>query len=325
VIAVRVLRDGVVVREAVFRALPVTLGRGPECDVVLFDASVSRLHARIEAEESGPVLRDLGSRNGLRVGSARVASAPVAGLLRCRVGLAEVEIEASSDAETREIAVVDWDHGQDKRRTLVDHMGYLALGTAGILAAEVADPQFWSPWNQTKTVQLLGASLSAVIGLPLASFVLMVALKAAGRRLRFGDTLSALCRATWLLVAGFAIAYASYYLLPPGVHELLGQLLSCAVFVAAGLIAVGVRRRRPVLLFRLAWSFALAAGYVGILATAHVAARRAGQPHSDYSVQPPLAGWTGPARDLASYEARLRATAEAAAAAADAVRRRQAD
>ena len=52
-IAVRVRRNGTFVREALFRDLPVTLGRGPENDVVLFDPSVSRAHARLEADELG--------------------------------------------------------------------------------------------------------------------------------------------------------------------------------------------------------------------------------------------------------------------------------
>jgi hypothetical protein len=42
-------------------------------------------------------------------------------------------------------------------------------------------------------------------------------------------------------------------------------------------------------------------------------------------VQPPLGGWSGPARDLPAYESRLRETAAAAARAAAAVRERQGD
>jgi hypothetical protein len=322
VIAVRVLRDGSVVREALFPSLPVTLGRGPDCDLVLFDASVSRVHARLEAGESGPVLRDLGSRNGLRVGPARVASAPVNGLLRCRVGLAELEIEALSEDATREIAVAEWD-GLERRRTLLDHARHLALGVAGILAAELADPQFWSPWNQTRSVMLLGTTITALVALPLASFVLLVALKAAGRRLRFGDALHALSRVVWLLLLASAVGYVAYYLLPSGLHQALEQLIACALFVAFGLVAVSVGRRGPSRRFRLAWAVVLLALYVGIQATTQIAARRSGQPETDYAMQPPLLGWAGPSGDLAAYEGELKSTAEAAARAAEAVRRRQ--
>ena len=42
----------------------VTIGRLPECDVVVDDAGASRQHARIKRTESGFVLTDLGSTNG---------------------------------------------------------------------------------------------------------------------------------------------------------------------------------------------------------------------------------------------------------------------
>ena len=42
----------------------VTIGRLPECDVVVDDTGASRQHARIERTESGFVLTDLGSTNG---------------------------------------------------------------------------------------------------------------------------------------------------------------------------------------------------------------------------------------------------------------------
>ena len=45
----------------------VTIGRLPECDVVVDDAGVSRQHARIRRTESGFVLTDLGSTNGTMV------------------------------------------------------------------------------------------------------------------------------------------------------------------------------------------------------------------------------------------------------------------
>ncbi len=42
----------------------VTIGRLPECDVVLADAGASRRHATIRAESGGHLLTDLGSTNG---------------------------------------------------------------------------------------------------------------------------------------------------------------------------------------------------------------------------------------------------------------------
>lgn len=50
---------------------PFHIGRGDENDVVLADASVSKVHAVIEQGERGFVLRDLGSRNGIFVDGER--------------------------------------------------------------------------------------------------------------------------------------------------------------------------------------------------------------------------------------------------------------
>jgi DNA-binding response OmpR family regulator len=41
-----------------------TLGRGEECDIVLPDRQVSRVHLRIRREGSSYILEDLGSKNG---------------------------------------------------------------------------------------------------------------------------------------------------------------------------------------------------------------------------------------------------------------------
>ncbi len=54
---------------------PVLLGRLPECDVTLTDASVSRRHARIDHRDGSWVIEDLGSTNGLRVNDAVVGRA----------------------------------------------------------------------------------------------------------------------------------------------------------------------------------------------------------------------------------------------------------
>ena len=49
-----------------------TLGRAADCDLVLEHASVSRRHAVIEHEGGDWVVRDLGSKNGVRIGGTRV-------------------------------------------------------------------------------------------------------------------------------------------------------------------------------------------------------------------------------------------------------------
>ncbi len=51
---------------------PVTIGRHPDCDVVLNDAEVSRQHAEVRREDGAFVVLDLGSLNGTRVNGAGV-------------------------------------------------------------------------------------------------------------------------------------------------------------------------------------------------------------------------------------------------------------
>ena len=48
------------------------IGRGSECDIVLSERPVSRLHARIERRNQGYLLIDMGSKNGTYVGINRV-------------------------------------------------------------------------------------------------------------------------------------------------------------------------------------------------------------------------------------------------------------
>ncbi|RMF91620.1 MAG: FHA domain-containing protein, partial [Planctomycetota bacterium] len=49
-----------------------TLGRHPDCDIVLEIGAVSRQHARITRTESGYVIEDLNSRNGTFVNDQRL-------------------------------------------------------------------------------------------------------------------------------------------------------------------------------------------------------------------------------------------------------------
>jgi hypothetical protein len=51
---------------------PVTIGRHPDCDVVLNDQEVSRQHAEVRRDDEGFVLHDLGSLNGTKVNGAGV-------------------------------------------------------------------------------------------------------------------------------------------------------------------------------------------------------------------------------------------------------------
>ena len=54
---------------------PLTIGRHPDCDVVLNDQEVSRQHAEVRREDGQFLLIDLGSLNGTKVNGAGVKGA----------------------------------------------------------------------------------------------------------------------------------------------------------------------------------------------------------------------------------------------------------
>ena len=56
--------------------LPIVIGRAPSATLVIPDAQVSRLHARIDLIDDMPAIRDLDSRNGTLV-NARPIDSPV--------------------------------------------------------------------------------------------------------------------------------------------------------------------------------------------------------------------------------------------------------
>lgn len=60
-------------REFLFDQSSVVIGRTPECDVILYDAGVSRRHARIFDEGAGFHIEDLGSSNGTVVNGTKVS------------------------------------------------------------------------------------------------------------------------------------------------------------------------------------------------------------------------------------------------------------
>jgi hypothetical protein len=55
----------------------VSLGRGPDNDIVIDDATLSRLHLLLTREPAGWMLRDAGSTNGTTVDGARLGPDPV--------------------------------------------------------------------------------------------------------------------------------------------------------------------------------------------------------------------------------------------------------
>ena len=77
-----------------------TLGTGPGATVRLCDRTVSGRHCQLEADELGVVVGDLGSKNGVFVGGARVAQARLAsGTASFVIGRSIVTVRPTSGAE----------------------------------------------------------------------------------------------------------------------------------------------------------------------------------------------------------------------------------
>lgn len=73
----------------------VTIGRLPECDVVVEDAGASRRHARISLEDGDHVLTDLGSTNGTLVNDQVVREHVLADGDRITIGSTVLEFRRS--------------------------------------------------------------------------------------------------------------------------------------------------------------------------------------------------------------------------------------
>lgn len=76
------------------------VGRSPDCDLELDDASVSRLHARFVLRDGGLVVEDLGSRNGIRVNGERIDSeSPVKKGDSVEIGSHHIEVLAATETK----------------------------------------------------------------------------------------------------------------------------------------------------------------------------------------------------------------------------------
>ncbi len=322
-IAVRLVRDGAVLREALFDRLPLTFGRGPQSDFVLTDASVSRLHARLERDAEGRlVLADAGSVNGLHAGPARVAQLVVSGTVRCRLGAAEIEIETVSDAPTLAVPAEQW-HRYEQRRSLGHYALYLGVGVLGFATRQVLEPEFWSPWQRNSASELVGSLVAALVLLPVFAFLLFVALKAAGRQVRVADTLRALSRLAWLLPLWFALSTVCAYLFGGQAQAAASALLTWAATVTAIVHVATLRRPGRQLAFALGWGVAVTVLWAGSSLASAMGARRMGLPQNDYTVLPPVGRFAGRAIDLGNYLERVETGSTEAAAAAEDVRRSQ--
>ena len=74
---------------------PVSIGRLPECDIVLSDPNVSRRHAEVRRRGNDFVVVDLGSTNGTRVNGAGVRERQLVDGDEISLGSTRIRFEAS--------------------------------------------------------------------------------------------------------------------------------------------------------------------------------------------------------------------------------------
>ena len=76
-----------------FQKRLVTIGAHPDCDFCLHEPSISRQHAKIELDENGYRLVDLGSKNGTFIGDLRINDIYLTTPMTFRCGTVEISFE----------------------------------------------------------------------------------------------------------------------------------------------------------------------------------------------------------------------------------------
>jgi len=307
-LVVRVLRDGLAVREELFRATPVTIGRSPSCHLVLTDPSVSREHARIDRDPLGGfVIVDGSGTNGLYAGPKRVASERFASRLRARLGLIEIEIEEVSAEATQPISLEDLNR-LDQRRTPITWARYIVITLAALVLETTIEPEFWSPWNSQRLVGVVWQSMMALVAILVLASILLGLLKAAGRKVRMADVLNHFAVYAWLGPLSVALSLVAYYVLSDGLAASLRSWLPALAAVVFLTQAAAIRRPGPNRAFRWRWAATFVLILIGIDFTRSYAARKMGQPDVDHTMQAPIPVLgAGPAVSFEEYGASVEA------------------
>jgi pSer/pThr/pTyr-binding forkhead associated (FHA) protein len=77
----------------------VVIGRGPDCDILLDDPSISRRHCRLDFEPTGEIkVHDLGSGNGTRINGTQLPKGTIRAGDRISLGSVEFRLELYSRA-----------------------------------------------------------------------------------------------------------------------------------------------------------------------------------------------------------------------------------
>jgi two-component system response regulator GlrR len=88
------LKDGTTI-DVALGVSAVVVGKDEACDIVLDDPKVSRRHCEIRLTEAGPVLRDLGSKNGTFLQGVALREAVLAPGVTVSAGVCELTVEVA--------------------------------------------------------------------------------------------------------------------------------------------------------------------------------------------------------------------------------------
>lgn len=88
-----------------FASLPIRIGRGYTNDIILDDDQIAAEHALIELSENGMLsLRDLGSRNGIKIKGKRFTQLHINGNTVARLGQTQIRVRDSSFVVSEEVS-----------------------------------------------------------------------------------------------------------------------------------------------------------------------------------------------------------------------------
>lgn len=81
----------------------IVIGSSGECDLVLHDPAVSSRHARIEMDSRGYVLKDMRSKNGIRVGGVAIYEMPIVSATTFQLGTTMLQITPTGGQDEVEL------------------------------------------------------------------------------------------------------------------------------------------------------------------------------------------------------------------------------
>jgi DNA-binding NtrC family response regulator len=115
----------------------ILIGSSQECQLILHDPTVSTRHAEIVVSASGYAIRDLGSKNGILLGTTLIERAPLQDGMRLQLGTSAISIRSTNERQTINLSAAG-EFGQlvahsVKMRALVSILERLASSDASVL------------------------------------------------------------------------------------------------------------------------------------------------------------------------------------------------